>query len=148
MKGYENMEQTMAREQTITQRLKNPKIYDGKKLWKAYHSWGKAATNEKLKEYAYSVGMYDSEKGRPSNSGPRTAMWLYAFENPLEAYPSWVEWVKQYDNRMAEGHIQVNFKEFIKEIDRVSRGIQMKTPRRIDAWRKRWDEYIKEHPEK
>lgn len=57
------------------------KVYNGRDLFIAYCKWGKAAGNERLKEYAFRTS------GRKSQMGPTYAMWRWAFENPEEAWP-------------------------------------------------------------
>lgn len=101
---------------TITEFLKRPRIYDGKRLWEEYHSWGRAATHDKLREWALANGMVNTRSGKVSQMGPFFAMWRYALHNPEEAYPAYERWAKEYEEYLVPEGMDIDFKAFLKDI--------------------------------
>lgn len=123
-------------EQTITQMIKRPIVYDEKLLWETYHGWGKASSHPRLREWAKESGMSNPNTGEVSQMGPWFAMWRYAFNNPKEAYPAWEAWIKDNFDAIADKNIAINFDTFLKEIKKEARHIYSK--KRIQAWCEKW----------
>lgn len=101
---------------TITQAVKRKKFYRGKELWEIYHSWGRAATQSRLRDWAKSQGMYDSELGEPSQMGPFFSMWKYALKYPEAAWPHYEKWAKEYESELIAKGVEINFENFIRDI--------------------------------
>lgn len=134
-------------EQTIIQRLKRPIIYtpkEEKELWVKYHSWGKAASTEKLLEFAYSRGWFSPEKGKPSRMAPYVAMWRWAFKNPKEAYPHWELWAKDQMDSFIKLGIEISPATFIHEIERHVSGSSIRSSSRVATWKQEWLEKLPE----
>lgn len=127
--------------QTISQRLKRPRIYgekEEKALWEKYHSWGKASSTTRLREWANAQGMYSHEKGEVSQMGPFLAMWRYAFRHPEEAYPHWKAWVDEHRVEADEAGIEGTFEEFKEEIKNQVKKNHIFVPDRLRAWCQKW----------
>jgi hypothetical protein len=123
-------------EQTITQMIKRPIVYDEERLWKTYHGWGKASSHPRLRAWAEENGMVNPNSGKVSQMGPWFAMWRYAFQNPKEAYPAWEEWMKENMAAIADKHVLINFDTFLKEIRKVARN--MYSEKKVRAWCEKW----------
>jgi hypothetical protein len=128
-------------EQTITSKLTRPRVYTRSReqeLWEVYHSWGRAATGDKLVAYAREKGWFNPRKGEPSRMGPRWAMWRYAFRNPKEAYPHFEKWANEYRVELIENDINISFESFLKEVkEHVKKG-NMFREGTIRKWCEKW----------
>lgn len=121
------MDLVMDNQITITKFTKRRKVYDGEKLWKIYHSWGRAATHRKLREWAIANGMFNpkSRSGGPSQMGPYFSMWRWALNNPEKAYPAYEKWAKEYEDELIAEGIGINFQNFLKDIQEHARSNQV-----------------------
>lgn len=72
-------------------------VYDDKRCFETYMSWGAAATHSKLRAWCKQVGMVGTQTGRASQMGAYWAMWRYALENPEEGYELYREWWYEND---------------------------------------------------
>jgi hypothetical protein len=124
---------------TVTRAIKKPEIYNGKQLWETYHSWGKAASIPRLNEYANAQGMFSSEKGEVSKTGPFVSMWRYAFRNPEEAYPHYEKWAREYETQLIERGVELNFGSFLIDLREHAKTYRLFRPNRIRAWCKKWN---------
>lgn len=69
-------------------------VYDDKKCFERYMTWGAAATHAKLRRWCISVGMVNPATGTVSQMGPFWAAWRYALNNietpgVFEMYREW-----------------------------------------------------------
>lgn len=102
-------------------------VYDGKKLWERYTSWGAAATHKKLNGWATDQGMVTLGKSRSSGMGPFYAMWRYAFHNIEECYPQYRDWWFETDPE----HRVPTMEDFIKDVARHARNASVVSPTRF-----------------
>lgn len=109
------------------------KFYDGKILFETWCSWGKAATNPRLIEWA-AKNMPNPNTGRSSQMGPYYAMWAWAFDNPEESYELWKKW--RFDVNPAE----VTSKEeyFIKLRDRALGNQNIAGRKKVERFCAKW----------
>lgn len=106
-------------ELTITELVKpGRQVYDGEALWEKYHSMGRAATYDKLAEWATDQGMKRAKSKKATRMGVYFAMWRYALRNPEAAYPAYEKWAKGYEEELTIEGVEVTFKMFLKDIEK------------------------------
>lgn len=91
-------------------------VYDGKKLWEVYMSWGAASTHSKLREWAVSQGMVNPLTGKVSQMGAFYSMWRWAVRNPKEAYPHWQKWISEYMGALVTTGFLPTYENFLRDL--------------------------------
>lgn len=106
-------------ELTITDVTKQGRdVYDGEKLFRVYHEWGRAAGYSRLEKWANEHGMYHPGRGKASKMGAYFAMWRWALRNPQKAWEIFEPWAREYENELTAAGVEINYQEFMKVIER------------------------------